>query len=202
MTNTKKENKNKQTQIKDKEENIDDIIIEPEQQEGVSSFTKSESSEVQKLKKQLKIAKQEAKDNLDGWQRLKADMANSQKTQADKLKQERERGAQEVLKSLLPALDSFDSAMQGDAWESIDNAWRQGMEFVYTQLISALQEHNIESFGVEGDEFDSTIHEASEHKSVEQKSQNNKILKILQKGYKSENGVIRPARVIVGDFKS
>ncbi len=198
MSKDVKDNKDKQ----ELSQELDDIIIEPEQQEGVSSFAKSQSSEVQKLKKQLKAAKQKAKENLDGWQRLKADIANNKKLENQRLKREQERGVEKVLESLLPALDSFDSAMHGSAWESIDEAWRTGMEFVHSQLVSALESHGITSYGSVGEDFNADEHEAAEHMQVDSKEQDNKIQKVLRKGYKSKNGVIRPARVMVGDFKS
>ncbi len=187
------------------EKNIDDVVFEPETDsdmvQGKNSLSSSESKQIAKLKKQLKETKAQAKENLDGWQRLKADVVNSKKAESEKLAQAKGRGAEQVLESLLPALDSFDSAMQGSAWEQIDSAWRQGMEFVHSQLISALEQHSITSFGKVGDEFDNALHEAAEHIEVVDKAQANKVQKILRKGYKSASGVIRPARVIVGDFK-
>jgi molecular chaperone GrpE len=181
----------------------DDIVIEPEQDEVVaSSFDKSTDSQIKRLKKQLKEAKEQARENLDGWQRLKADTANSKKAESERLGRERERGAQEVLESLLPALDSFDSAMHGNAWEQIDTAWRQGMEFVYSQLVSALESHGVSSFGEVGDNFDSTSYDAAEHKRVDSLEQDGKVLQVLRKGYKNKSGIVRPARVVVGDFKN
>ncbi len=187
------------------QDGIDDVVFEPETDsdmvESKSSFSSSEGKQVAKLKKQLKDAKAQAKENLDGWQRLKADVANSKKAESERLTKAKERGAEQVLESLLPALDSFDSAMQGGAWEQIDSAWRQGMEFVHSQLVSAFESHGIASFGKVGDEFDNTLHEAAEHIEVTDEEQANKVQKVLRKGYKSASGVIRPARVIVGDFK-
>ncbi len=193
----KKDTSNNKKEKKETDEMVDDITFEAETDSDMvgskSSFSGgSEESQVKKLKKKLKEAEQKAKDNLDGWQRLKADNANAKQTEAEKLKRAKVRGAQEVLESLLPALDSFDSAMQGSAWEGIDEAWRTGMEFVYNQLVEALNNHDIVAYGKVGDIFDASLHEANS-------GEGEKITKVLVKGYKNSNGVIRPARVVVGE---
>ncbi len=170
----------------------DDVIFETElEQEGKSSFgSLGGDSQVHKLKKKLKKAEQQAKENLDGWQRLRADVANSKKEHSERIARAKSKGAEEVLESLLPALDSFDSAMQAGSWASIDDAWRQGMEFVHGQLIGALEQHGISIFGEVGDKLDPSLHEVGE-------GDGDKIKKILRKGYKSGDNVIRPARVVV-----
>ncbi len=179
------------------QDHTDDVTFEAETDAdmvgGKNSFsTGGEESQVQKLKKKLKEAQEQAKENLDGWQRLKADNANTKQAEAGKLKRAKSRGAEDVLESLLPALDSFDSAMQGEAWEAQDDAWRMGMEFVHTQLVQALEGHGVVAFGTAGDAFDTAQHEAAE-------GDGSTVAKVLRKGYKSKEGVIRPARVVVGE---
>jgi len=179
------------------EEVIDEVTFEAETDADMvgskSSFGGgSEESQVKKLKNKLKEAQEKAKDNLDGWQRLKADVANNKQGDAERLSRAKLRGAEEVLESLLPALDSFDAAMQGDAWEGIDESWRMGMEFVHSQLLGALSQHGVEAYGAVGDTFDTVLHEANS-------GEGEKVTKVLVKGYKNSNGVIRPARVVVGN---
>ena len=173
----------------------DEVVFEDEtdiDMVGGNSFGKnSEDSKLNKLKKKLKEVEQKAKENLDGWQRLKADVANSKQAESAKLSRATARGAEQVLESLLPALDSFDSAMQAESWGNIDGAWRQGMEFVHSQLIGALEQHGITTFGTVGDVFDASLHDAAEGDGTE-------VQKVLRKGYKTKDNIIRPARVVVG----
>lgn len=179
---------------------MDDVVFEEDSNsDPVTSFTKGGDTQVQKLKKKLKETELKAKENLDGWQRLKADMANGKKEESERLARAKARGTEEVLESLLPALDSFDSAMQGEAWATIDSAWRQGMEFVYNQLLGALETHGVTSFGAAGDVFDANLHEAAEYATVADAQQNERIQKVLRKGYKGAK-VVRPARVVVGQY--
>lgn len=167
-----------------------DISIEAEEAEH-SGLQRDESTTVQKLKKQLAACQSERAEYLDGWQRLKADMANNKKSEGDRLTCERERGVEAVLESLLPALDSFDAARQGSAWEEVSDAWRQGMGFVYTQLTDALEQHGVRAFGAPNEAFDPTRHEAAE-------GEGETIKAVLRKGYTIGERVIRPARVTLG----
>ncbi len=189
---TKQKNVNKKVTT-----DADDVVFEAETDVdmvgGKSSFgSGGKEDQIKKLKKKLKEAEQRAKENLDGWQRLKADMANKNSNDAKRLTDAKEKGKKSLLESLLPALDSFDSAMQGDAWNAVDDAWRMGMEFVHTQLMQALEDNGVKSFGAVGDEFDTSKYEAAE-------GDGEKVIKVLRKGYLLGTKVIRPARVIVGN---
>ncbi len=190
---------------KDKDSNdelVDDVVFEPEQSETKSSFNmQNEDSQLKKLKKKLKESEAKAKENLDGWQRLKADIANSKQNDNVRLDKAKQKGVEDVLESLLPVLDSFDSAMHGDSWNNIDKAWRQGMEFVYSQMTGALESHGVSPFGIVGDMFDTTAYEAAEHKIVTEQDQDGIVQKVLRKGYKNGSNIIRPARVVVGKFE-
>jgi len=174
----------------------DDIVLEAETDTdmvrgGNTLGGASAEQRIKKLKKKLRDAEQKAKEHLDGWQRLKADMANQKQAEEQRLRRARERGIEAVLESLLPALDSFEAAMQGKAWESVDSAWRTGMEFVHNQLVQALAEHNVQSFGAVGDTFDTALHEAVE-------GEGSTITKVIRKGYMHNDTVLRPARVTIG----
>lgn len=171
-----------------KERHEEEIVYE---EAPVNSLHKTKGAEVTALKERLKESEAKAKEYLDGWQRAKADMANAKKAENERLVRLKDSAVEEVLQSLLPALDSFDSAMHASAWQSIDSAWRQGMEFVYTQLLSGVEAHGAQSFGMVGDAFDPVLHEAAEGDGAH-------ITKVLRKGYKVGERIIRPARVILG----
>jgi molecular chaperone GrpE len=194
----KKDKSNKKI-INDKSEDIvDDIIFEAETDSdmvGVKSAfgIGGEDSQIRKLKKKLREAQEKAKENLDGWQRLKADVANAKQGESERFARAKERGVENVLDSLLPALDSFDSAMQGDAWDNIDEAWRMGMEFVYGQLIGALEANGVSRYGAIGDMLDNNMHEVADGSDVN----GVKIKKVLRSGYRAGDKIIRPAKIMV-----
>lgn len=166
------------------DENLDDIVYEEDKGAEL----------VKKLRTKLKKCEQEKKEYLDGWQRQKADALNAQKQHANSLTQARSRGAHDFLHGLLPALDSFDIALKGEAWESVDEVWRKGIEHVHVQLLDSLKSEGISVYGVVGDVFDPNIHEAIGH---EDGGESGTVARVERRGYRAGDVVIRAAQVVV-----
>jgi molecular chaperone GrpE len=152
------------------------------------------AARIKKLKAELGACKAERQEYLDGWQRMRADVANQKKEDAQRHAQLHERAVEEVLEDLLPALDAFDMAMQGAPWQAVDANWRSGVEYIRNQLLSALGKHGVEVFGAEGEVFDAAKHEAV---SGEEAEGSHTITKVLRKGYRCGERIIRPAQVVV-----
>lgn len=169
----------------------DDIVFDNESEEvGVGDAV----AKLKKAKAELASCKKERQEFLDGWQRLKADVVNKNKDEQARFERAKERTVEGVLESLLPALDSFDAAMAGQAWRTIDDVWRVGVEYIHTQLLEGLRTAGIERYGNAGDVYDTQLHEVS----LEQPGPvPNVILSVERSGYKIKEKVIRPARVVV-----
>src|SRR5690242_1604287 len=103
----------------------EDLDFEPEDELGTVGAVKAK---MQKLRDELKEAKAKRDEYLDGWQRAKADMVNSKKEALEAMARATGRGKEILVEELIPALDGFDMAMQGEAWNSVDQAWRSGIE--------------------------------------------------------------------------
>lgn len=169
----------------------DDIDFEPEEELGSVAALKAK---LQKLRDELEEVKKERQEYLDGWQRCKADTINTKKEMAATLSRARVLGAEGLAEELIPALDSFDMAMQGEAWQKVDAAWRSGVESIYTQLLAAFRAHEIAVFGEKGETFDPEVHEAIQE--IEGGEQNT-IAQVLRKGYRTQDRIIRPAQVVI-----
>lgn len=149
---------------------------------------------VKKLRTKLKQCEQEKKEYLDGWQRLKADNVNNKAKAQDKEVLVAARARGEILEDLLPILDSFDMAFQGDAWNSVDEVWRTGMEQLHAQLVETLRARGYEAYGESGEAFDPQLHEAIAH---EQGGASDTIARVQRKGYRNGDMVVRAAQVVV-----
>jgi molecular chaperone GrpE len=72
------------------------------------------------------------------------------------------------------------------------------VEYIYQQLTKTLGEHGLEEIPAsEGTHFDPNLHQAIETIQTQDQSQDRTIQKVMQKGYRTKEKVIRPARVIV-----
>lgn len=159
------------------------------------------SEKIQKLKKDLAACKKEKQEYLDGWQRARADLLNAKKRSQENTVQEQRRAENAFVEKLLPLCDSFEMAFRGDSWESADTSWKKGVEQVYAQLGSILNEYNIEKVGVAGELFSPEAHEAVSQTPVSTQKENDTVIEVLQSGYKSGEHLIRPAKVIVGVYE-
>lgn len=179
---------------------IDDVQFEETDAEGVAV---SSADKLKKLRAELAEAKKEAMDNLTGWQKERAEFINFKKGESDRIASARERAVDGVLFDVLAVADSFDMAMGNkDAWEKVDANWRAGVEYIYQQLQKTLQENNVTEIAVNvGDQFNHDIHEPVESVATDDASQDHTITKILQKGYKKGDKVLRPAKVNVYNVK-
>jgi molecular chaperone GrpE len=162
-----------------------------------------DKAKLKKLREELKNAQSESRDNLTSLQRSRADYVNLKK-EFDELRDSvKVKTTERVIMDFLPVLDSFDMAMGNTAaWESVDKNWRVGVEYIYSQLKTILDNHGISAIDTVGVEFDPNLHEPMKTEETEDASQDHKIAQIIQKGYKMGERVIRPARVIVYKFNS
>jgi molecular chaperone GrpE len=159
---------------------------------------KKDKQKLKDLRSELKQAKAEAREHLTALQRARADYVNL-KRELDEVKDVTKRKTTEkVLGDFLPVLDSFDMAMGNkQAWEAVDKNWRVGVEYIYSQLKTALENHGVEAIDQVGVDFDPMLHEPMETKETDDGSLDHKIERVIQKGYRMGDRVIRPARVVV-----
>lgn len=91
-----------------------------------------------------------------------------------------------LIEKFLPVLENLESAQ--------NHLNDQGLELVIKQFKDILATEGVEEIAAEGQEFDPKFHEAIEAQVGEE---DNKVAKVLTKGYKIEDKVIRPAKVVV-----
>lgn len=169
----------------------EDVDFEPEDELGSLGAAKAK---MQKLRDELKDAKAKRDEYLDGWQRCKADMVNARKEMSETLSRASNRGKETFLEELIPALDGFDMAMQGDAWNSVDKAWRSGIESIRAQIEAVLRSHGVEIFGAKGENFDPALHEPIQEAEG---GPSHTIAKVLRRGYRTSERVLRAAQVSI-----
>ena len=108
------------------------------------------------------------------------------------------RGIAKLAKELLPALDSFERAL--DAAESQpenrDHHLTDGIRLVQTELLAALARVGIEPDSPKGERFDPHRHEAIAQQPVDG-AEPGTIVEVYSAGYRYGEDVLRPAKVVV-----
>ncbi len=163
---------------------------------------KKDKQKLKDLRAELKVSQKESREHLTALQRARADYVNLKKELDEVRDTTKKKTTEKVLADFLPTLDSFDMAMGNTAaWEAVDKNWRIGVEFIYSQLKTALENNGISPIDQVGVAFDAHLHEPIETKETDSADLDHKIERIIQKGYKMGERVIRPARVVVWKLK-
>jgi molecular chaperone GrpE len=134
---------------------------------------------------------------LELAQRARADFENYRKRAARDAEDAERRGKTGLARELLPALDNLeralDTAADGDAG---GGALAEGVTLVARELREALARVGVESYDPTGERFDPSWHEALSTRAAEG-MENGVVLETVQKGYRLDGQVLRPARVVV-----
>lgn len=179
---------------KDKEEEKEEIV--PEDGEGAAETAEDK---LKKLREELKQCQSEKQDYLAMSQRLKADYLNlrreSETNRAEIIKFANE----SLLQQLIELADSFELAFANPkTWEAVDENWRRGVEYIYTKLLNILTQHGLTEISALHENFDPLRHHALELVQTDKPEEVNRVIKVVQKGYKLHHKIIRPAQVKVG----
>jgi molecular chaperone GrpE len=194
QNNNNKDQRNKGARPTDvKREDLDRELPPAEVGEGAASVSipinagdVSGASETDKLR-----AERDAL--LDRLARLQAEFDNARKRAVREQQDFREFAAADVIKNILPILDSFELALRAGGNAS---DFRNGIELIYRQFQDALQKIGVQPIVAVGQPFDPRVHEAIEMVDTTDVPDHH-VLEELQRGYKYKERMLRPAMVRV-----
>jgi molecular chaperone GrpE len=146
------------------------------------------------LKALLADAEQKKDEYLELAKRTQADFENYRKRMAAEVQAASLRGKSEMARELIEAVDNLERAL-ASAEESPDGL-AGGVEMVLRGMREALSRNGIEQEDPKGEKFDPTVHEALSTQPVEG-TEAGVVVEVLQKGYRMNEQLIRPARVVV-----
>lgn len=182
------------------ESNNEEISFE-DVNEDLSAQAGGEAT-IKKLREKIKKLESEKQEYLDLSQRTRADYANFKKEVDTSRLSERKFATKKFIEELLPVLDAYDMAKGNvEAWEKVDQNWRIGIEYIFGQLRTVLENEGVVQYGKTGDTFDPHLHESMEMVTVTNSAENGKIVSTLQSGYRMHDMILRPARVKVGHME-
>lgn len=161
------------------EDNVTDINSKLEE--------KKINDKIEELEKQI-----EEKD--DKYKRLQAEYSNYIRRTQEEKQTIGIFANEKIITELIPVIDSMERAM--DACSDKEDDMYKGIELVHKQLIDCLQKFEVEEINALNEDFDPNLHLAVMQESVDG-VEPNKVVMVLQKGYKLKTKVIRPTMVKV-----
>ena len=150
-------------------------------------------------KKNKKDKKDEKIDELtDRLTRQMAEFDNFRKRTEKEKSQMYEVGAKDIIEKILPVVDNFERGLGAVTEEEKENAFVQGMEKVYKQLMTTLEGIEVKPIEAVGKEFDPNFHNAVMHVEDENLGENI-VAEEFQKGYMYRDSVVRHSMVKVAN---
>ena len=132
---------------------------------------------------------------MASWQRAAADYQNY-KRRVEEERSETARFANAALIiNLLPLIDDLERALQNVDTHLAGLTWVDGIRLIHRKFQAVLEMAGVQEIEADGETFDPSQHEAVSQGPGEE----NKVIAVVQKGYRLGDRVIRPAMVVVGD---
>lgn len=175
------------------EENVQNT---PESEETVGQ-TENSSSDLQASQERISALEAQAKTNLDGWQRERAEFQNYKRRTDSLMNTIRQEAAGKALENFLPVIDDLELAIQSLPAEAQKGVFADGVKLVLRKALTQLEREGIRKIEVTpGMEFDPQLHEALLQSPSDQYD-SGIVLAVLRQGYQVGERVLRPAQVQV-----
>ncbi len=174
-----------------KEKNLSEDLDQNEDQDLSKESTNEESHEIDAKADDLLVQIEDLKNQV---LYAKAEAENIRRRSYEEADKTRKFAIEGFSQELLSVKDSLEASLSSD---NVDNKTLiDGVELTLKQLNAVFEKFNIIEVNPIGEKFDPNEHQAMS--MVESKEQEpNTVLNVLQKGYKLNDRVIRPAMVSV-----
>ena len=142
----------------------------------------------------LARAERERAEYLDLARRTQADFENYRKRAAKEAAVAGERAKSGLVRELLPIVDNLERAL-ASAGEA-ERHLAEGVHLVHSELIAVLERNGVQQFDPAGEKFDPGEHEALSMRDQDG-AESGLVLDVVEKGYRANGTILRPARVVV-----
>lgn len=142
----------------------------------------------------VKTAEQQKKEDDEKYMRLMAEFQNYKKRVAKEKQDIQSFANEKIITELLEVLDNFERSLEHSS--DADENYVKGMEMIFQQLKTAMEKAGLKEIQALGEDFDPAVHNAVMQEESDE-LESGKVSKVLQKGYKLNDKVIRAAMVAV-----
>ncbi len=189
------------------QENVEEAAAEAVEEAAEAAAPAEEAPEAEaKEEKSGFFKKKEKKDKRDEkieelTDRVKRQMAefdNFRKRTEKEKSQMFETGAKNIIEKILPVIDNFERGLATVSEEEKNTPFAEGMDKIYKQLITVLEEAGVKAIEAAGKEFDPNLHNAVMHIDDDAFGENI-VAEEFQKGYMYRDTVVRHSMVKVAN---
>ncbi len=190
---------------------------EAEAAEDTASETETQEADAEETEEAEETSKEDSDDNKKGFFKKKKDKKDEQiEDLTDRLRRqmaefenfrkrtEKEKsqmfdmGAKTIVEKVLPVIDNFERGLAAVPEDKKEDAFVVGMDKIYKQFLTTLEEAGVKPIEAVGKEFDPNFHNAVMHVEDEELGEN-VVAEELQKGYMYRDTVVRHSMVKVAN---
>ncbi|APX72641.1 nucleotide exchange factor GrpE [Companilactobacillus allii] len=186
-------------------------MADKEKQEDVKSSSKQtkETSKVDAKKETEKVTKIDPKDKKitdleaknseleDKFLRSQAEIQNMNNRHKKEVSGILKYDGQKLATEILPVIDNLERALDVEVSDDAGKQLKKGIEMVQQHMIKALVDNHVSIIDNVGSKFDPNDSQAVQTVAADKDHEKDTVVQVLQKGYKLEDRVLRPAMVIV-----
>lgn len=154
----------------------------PDQEAPAQAGATDQTAEMSELEARLS-------ERTEDLQRVQAEYVNYKRRVDRDRALARQGGTEAVLRDLMPVFDAILAAEQHDELTG-------GFKLTADELVKVTKSYGFDHFGKVGDEFDPHLHEAL-MQVPDPDAETMTVHEVMQVGYRLNNQVLRPARVVV-----
>ena len=167
---------------------------EPEEAKADEKAGEQAGSEAEAEPEEKKEEASAEEQESERYMRLMAEFQNFKRRAAKEKSDIHAFANERLIGDLLPVMDNFERALETETEDT--EAYAKGMQLIFEQMKTALEKAGLKEIEALGLDFDPNVHNAVMTDNTEE-YENDKISKVLQKGYKLNDKVIRPSMVAV-----
>ena len=193
-------NQAEQAQEAKKEESVTDAGEQAEKKAEESGSEEQEASDDKKgfFKKKKDKKDEQIEELTDKVKRQMAEFDNFRKRTEKEKSQMYDMGAKTIVEKILPVIDNFERGLAAVPEDNKEDAFVVGMDKIYRQMLTVLEEAGVKPIEAVGAEFDPNFHNAVMHVEDETLGEN-VVAEELQKGYMYRDTVVRHSMVKVAN---
>ncbi len=175
------------------QEEVTEAALDAAGSSNSPSAAETEAAQAESTAATIKKLEDEKLALRDAWLRTRADIENLRKQAANDVSKAYKYAIEKFAEEMLPVKDSLESALAAD--KASPDALRAGVELTLKQLTAAFEKSQLKEIAPLGERFDPHAHQAMAMVASDQAP--NTVVNVMQKGYRLNDRVLRPALVAV-----
>jgi molecular chaperone GrpE len=161
----------------------------------------STESQLAAVEAQLGITAAQLAEQKDKLLRLAAEFDNFRKRSARERQEAEARGMSALVRGILDELDDLGRFAHVNPATTSSLTLQQGVEMIEKKLLKSLAGHGLEIVNPVGQPFDPAVQEAVTTAPAESPEEDHLVAQVFQVGYVFNGQLLRPARVVVKQWK-